>query len=166
MGKKLILLLCFFACAASCSTKRTISSTHEENATHAKTDIKIDEIQNQFGRYVFDTNIKERIGSIKTIEFRIYDTEKEPDSLGNRPLLAEGKITEETENEKVISEVDSISFVFSDSTTVKTENIIEIKNEKDGINYTKRDLPTWYYFVMFFGVVAFAIFFIKIYDRK
>lgn len=170
MGKKLVnvfwLVLCLFlACVASCSTKRTISGTREDNAIDAKINTKIETYHKQTSQDILYSTMEEHLGKLKTITFRIYDTEKEPDSLGNYPLLADGVINEETQSVKTLTSADSVIVSVEDTASVDINNKIEIKHEKDEINYTKKENPSWYSLVTLLCVIAFVFFVIKIYPK-
>lgn len=138
MGKVLMLLL-IFACVASCSTKRVTTTSTAENATHANETNKIEVLRSVAENTITDTDINERVSTIRTIKFKVYDTEKEADSTGCRPLLAEGEIKESSEKENTLNtneenHVDKVttynSITESDTTTNDKYNDTTVTDKK------------------------------------
>lgn len=116
MGKVItsLFLAVLFACVASCSAKRTITQTSEEIATHAKITNDIDLLGSLRGlRY--DSTIQ-----IQTIEFVVYDTERDK-------VKAEGKITTNTETITETKVEDDV--VVSETTKQEVEQEIETTTE-------------------------------------
>lgn len=106
-----------------------------------------------------------RFNGVKTIKFRIYDTEKEPDSIGNRPLLMEGEILEEKCSETNVSNVSALENIVEDSISSHIEEQIKNRSENDEFNYTKREKPAWYSLLIMVCVLAFVSFAYRMYKK-
>lgn len=163
MGKILI-LLSFFVCVASCSTKRVITTSSEENATHAKEMGKIDIVRTVTDNTKTDTDINDRITTIRTINFKVYDTEKS-DSAGHHPLLAEGEIREHNTKESSLTTNEETRGVEATTYNGVGESDITIENKNNDATFTRSERPNFSTFIIFLAVIALASLAVKIYRR-
>lgn len=151
--------------SVSCSVKRTISALNEETATHAKINGNFDELRQTHETTYSWQELTGHLAVVRTIEWRVYDTEKDVDSVGKHPLLAEGVITEDLRNEVSVSEVDSVKTEGEEKTSAELNFENDERSTKDEYDYAKRRPPAYWTLVVMLGVIALVFFAIKIYNR-
>lgn len=102
-----------------------------------------------------------RLNGIKEITFRIYDTGKEPDSMGRLPLLAEGEIRERIDAEVEGSATDSSIVKMKDTVTIaeNTESTIQTKEEERAYEY-RNSQPIRFWHIVLGAMLGFLLYYI------